>query len=163
MWLRLVYYRIINYCQGGLIFPNRTKREERLRRIGKSTISDSTCRTAMTCLVVRKGDVIATGVNKRGFRGSSIHAERDALRKLRWQKTGAEGADLWLFRFGGHGGDADRMSKPCADCMEAISAAGINRVFYYDWEGNLHRLKASQADPDEHYSINKWDDFVITT
>jgi len=162
MWLWLVssYYG----CAGGVItVSSRPKRELRFRRIGKSTIVDSTCRTPMTCLVVRKGDVIATGVNKRGYRGSSIHAEMDALRKLRWQKTGAEGADLWLFRFGGHSGDADRMSKPCASCMEAISAAGVNKVFFYDWEGNLQCIKASQADPEEHYVINKWDDLDIMT
>lgn len=135
----------------------------RFRRIGKKTIEGSTCRTAMTSLIVRKGVVISTGVNKRGFRGSSIHAEMDALRKLRWQKTGAEGADLWLFRFGGQGGDADRMSKPCADCMKAISEAGIDKVFYYDWEGNLQCIKASQADPENHYVIDKWEDTITTT
>jgi len=104
---------------------SRPKREMRLRRIGKRNIHNSTCRSPMTAIVVRKGAVVATGVNKRGYRGSSIHAEMDALRQLRWQKNGAEGADLWLFRFGGHGGDDDRMSKPCSHCMEAICAAGI--------------------------------------
>jgi len=88
---------------------SRPKREMRLRRIGKRNIHNSTCRSPMTAIVVRKGAVVATGVNKRGYRGSSIHAEMDALRQLRWQKNGAEGADLWLFRFGGHGGDDDRM------------------------------------------------------
>ena len=139
---------------------SRPKREMRLRRIGKRYIHNSTCRSPMTAIVVRKGAVVATGVNKRGYRGSSIHAEMDALRQLRWQKNGAEGADLWLFRFGGHGGDDDRMSKPCSHCMEAICAAGISKVYYYDWEGQLQCIKTQSANPEDHYTIDKWNERV---
>ena len=112
--------------------------------------------------IVRKGVVISTGVNKRGFRGSSIHAEMDALRKLRWQKTGAEGADLWLFRFGGQGGDADRMSKPRADCMKAISEAGIDKVFYYDWKAIFCASRHLKLTP-KIIIIDKWEDTITTT
>jgi len=126
---------------------SRPKREMRLRRIGKRNIHNSTCRSPMTAIVVRKGAVVATGVNKRGYRGSSIHAEMDALRQLRWQKNGAEGADLWLFRFGSH-------------CMEAICAAGINKVYYYDWEGQLQCIKTHSANPEDHYTIDKWNERV---
>ena len=129
-------------------------REQRYLRVGKEAMVHSTCHTQMSALVVKKGMVISQGVNKKGFRGSSIHAEIDALKQLERQKNGAEGADLWLFRFGGFNGTTHRMSKPCSVCMEAIHAAGIKRVFYYDWEGELQTFKVGK-DIEEYYTITR--------
>lgn len=128
------------------------KRENRLRKLGKEVSSNSNCRVQMSALIIRKGVVIAQGFNKKGYRGGSIHAEIDALRQLERQKNGPEGADMWLFRFGGFDGDANRMSKPCSHCIESIYAAGIKRVFYYDWDGNLQVLKMRKKEKDEYYT-----------
>ena len=60
---------------------------------------------------------------------------------------------MWLFRFGGYDGESTRMSKPCSKCIEAIYAAGVKRVFYYDWEGTLNVIKMNQIDSEDYYTI----------
>ena len=128
-------------------------REDRYKRIGKEVSINSDCHVQMSALLIRKGSVIAQGFNKRGYRASSLHAEIDALKQVVRQKHGAEGADMWLFRFGGYDGESTRMSKPCSKCIEAIYAAGVKRVFYYDWEGNLKVIKMNQVDSEDYYTI----------
>ena len=44
---------------------------------------ESNCRVPMVAFLLRNGKPIAYGVNKKGFRGASIHAEIDCLRKVR--------------------------------------------------------------------------------
>jgi len=128
-------------------------RESRYKRVGKAVSTHSDCNVQMSALLIRKGNVIAQGFNKRGYRGGSIHAEIDALKQVVRQKNGAEGADMWLFRFGGSDGNATRMSKPCSKCIEAIYAAGVKRVFYYDWEGNLNTIKMNEFSSTDYYTI----------
>lgn len=115
----------------------------------------------MVAFIVSGGKIISVGNNKKGYRASSIHAEQDALKKIVRQKSDASGADMYIFRFGGKTGDEPRMSKPCSECMRKIYDAGIRRVFYYGWEGNLHELKVRSHNPDNHYTIEKWADVKI--
>jgi len=128
-------------------------REHRYKKIGKTVATQSNCNYQMSALLIRKGNIISQGFNKRGYRGSSRHAEIDALKQVERQKTGAEGADLWLFRFGGMNKITHMMSKPCSHCIEAIYAAGVKRVYYYDWEGTLQVIKMNQVNLQDYYTI----------
>lgn len=87
----------------------------------------SNCRSKMASIIFRsKKSIIATGVNKRGYRNSSIHAEIDALRSLRSQKKRANGASILIARF--HKNGDFGMAKPCANCIEVLKMAGIKKV-----------------------------------
>ena len=86
----------------------------------------STCRLPMTTVILRGNKQIAWGVNKKGFRGSSIHSEIDALRHLRYRKRRANGTTAFVTRFTPTGrlGNA----KPCANCIETLRLMGVKQV-----------------------------------
>lgn len=109
-----------------------------VRRAGKSAKSHlpkSDCRVAMYAEIVRGGNVIARGYNKKGF-NSSTHAEIDALKQLVRQKRGAEGTTITVIRY--LKDDSFGASKPCPDCMEALLEAGVKKINYFDYNGQFH-------------------------
>lgn len=118
-------------------------------RLAKRAAAKSDCYIGMSAILVRGGRIIALGNNTVGYRGASLHAERDALRQVQRQKNRAEGADMYVFRFGADG--HNRHSKPCRHCYDAMQEAGVSRVFYYNEQGSQQVIKLRDADPDEFY------------
>ena len=114
------------------------RRIDRSRKFAREYIDRSNCRIGMYAEIIKGGKVLSRGFNKKMF-DSSIHAEIDALRRLRWQKNGAEGATITVIRYLSN--DSFGMSKPCPDCMKALREAGVKRINYFDWDGALRREK----------------------
>ena len=91
------------------------------------------------CVIVSdEGDIIATGYNRITTimaHAFSVHAEVDALSKLKRKKTrhlGDGKCDMYVVRIS----SADKnsfdlkYSKPCEDCQKAIAKYGIRNVYY---------------------------------
>jgi len=114
-------------------------RFEKTERIARDRMTQSTCKTSMAAIIVKGGVPISFGCNKDGYRGRSLHAEANALNQLRWQKNGAEGADIYVYRFLANGNYG--IAKPCENCMEQIISSGIRRVYYSDYEGIMKIIK----------------------
>ena len=108
-------------------------------KIARDRINESTCRTSLAAIVVKGGVPIAFGSNKKNHRGFSIHAEVNALNRLKRQKNGAEGADIYVYRFLANGDYG--LAKPCSDCMSEIISSGIKRIYYSDYDGKMKMIK----------------------
>jgi len=118
--------------------PSRIVKTE---KIARDKISESNCNISLAAIVVRGGVPISYGSNKKsnGHRGWSIHAEVNALKKLKRQKRGAEGADIYVYRFLANGDYG--IAKPCPDCMSEIISSGIKRIYYSDYDGKMKMMK----------------------
>ena len=116
--------------------PTRINKTE---KIAREKVNDSTCNISMAAIVVRGGIPISFGFNKKGYRGGSIHAEVDALNKLRWQKRGAKDSNIYIYRFLADGGYG--IAKPCDNCMETIRKFGVKRIFYSDYGQLMKAIK----------------------
>tara|TARA_R110002012_G_scaffold319529_1_gene540511 strand:- start:8216 stop:8653 length:438 start_codon:yes stop_codon:yes gene_type:complete len=97
-----------------------------LTNIGRKRAKKSNCHYPMSALVLRNGKIVASGVNKKGFRGTSIHAEIDALRQLRYNKKRAKGSTMFISRHTKAGLYAN--AKPCANCLEVMKMVGVKQV-----------------------------------
>jgi pyrimidine deaminase RibD-like protein len=95
----------------------------------------SDCNFKHGAVIVRGGSVISTGINR--FKNHpmtvspehikkwcSVHAEMDAIRKLK----DAKGATIYVARIGKMGNQA--LSRPCNNCYHAIKKAGITKIVY---------------------------------
>ena len=89
-------------------------------------LDNSTCRIPMVSVILRGNKQIAWGANKKGFRGTSLHSEIDALRLLRYRKRRAKGATILVIRFTPPGNLGN--AKPCANCIETMRLMGIKQV-----------------------------------
>ena len=78
-------------------------------------------------VVVRGGKILSIASNTR-----KGHAEVNAIK----QASKTEGADIYVTR---HTPTGMAMAKPCDNCMEAIKAAGIRRIYYTSRDG-LHKV-----------------------
>jgi deoxycytidylate deaminase len=87
---------------------------------------ESNCRVPMVAFLLRNGKPISYGVNKKGYRGSSIHAEMDCLKKVRFQKRRAKNATMFIARFMKNGKTG--LAKPCSNCLEILKTMGIKSV-----------------------------------
>ena len=88
----------------------------------------SNCHVPTAAIVIRNNKIVAKSSNIKGYRGSSLHAETAALRKLRYQKKGTEGASVFIGRFR-HDGSMGN-AKPCANCIEVLKLQGIKYVMW---------------------------------
>ncbi len=85
----------------------------------------------MAAVVFRGGSVLAVAHNTHK---RYTCCERRALRP----HLDMQGATIVIVR-------SNRgMSKPCLSCQQIIRQAGIKKVVYFDWNGNLVIEKASQ-------------------
>jgi|TARA_B100001564_G_scaffold354849_1_gene366137 deoxycytidylate deaminase len=116
-----------------------SSRVVKTERIARNKVKESTCLVSLAAIVVRGGVPISYGSNKKNHRGYSIHAEVNALNKLKRQKSGAEGADIYVYRFLANGDYG--LAKPCPDCMKEIKKSGIKRIFYSDYGGLMKIIK----------------------
>ena len=92
----------------------------------KEKALESNCRVPMVCFLLRSNKLISYGVNKKGFRGASIHAEIDCLRKIRFQKRRGKNTTMIIIRHRKDG--LIGLAKPCANCIEVLRGMGIKNV-----------------------------------
>jgi deoxycytidylate deaminase len=83
------------------------------------------------CILTIGGAIFETGFNLE-----KLHAERNALMKLRPEQR--KKATLYSFRFKKSGGWG--MAKPCPECQKLIKESGIKKVYYTGVTGELERL-----------------------
>tara|TARA_B100001778_G_scaffold73802_2_gene59099 strand:+ start:14812 stop:15243 length:432 start_codon:yes stop_codon:yes gene_type:complete len=107
----------------------------------KEKALESTCRVPMVAFLLRNGKPIAYGVNKKGFRGASIHAEIDCLRKIRFQKRRGKNTTMVVIRHLRDGSMAN--AKPCANCVEVLKNMGVKNVA---WTTNKQSFELSRID-----------------
>lgn len=110
---------------------------ERILAIAKSEAEASTFRRArLGALILDKGRVVARGRNSTKthpiadrFGMYCLHAEIDALRKCN------NGDTLLVVRVNRK--NELTCAKPCDNCLAAIKEAGIKRILFSDWAGNI--------------------------
>ena len=107
----------------------------------KEKALESTCRVPMVAFLLRNGKPIAYGVNKKGFRGASIHAEIDCLRKIRFQKRRGKNTTMVVIRHLRDGSMAN--AKPCANCVEVLKNMGVKNVA---WTTDKQSFELSRID-----------------
>ena len=83
------------------------------------------------CVIVNnRGKIIAEGYNYR-FKSMSIHAEVDALSKVKGSKKLLSTCSMYVVRIGTDKmGNPLKYSRPCEKCTEAILKSGIGKVYY---------------------------------
>lgn len=86
------------------------------------------------CVIVKDGEIVAEGFNqhtKHFEHKFTIHAEIDALLKLKKNKKILNECELYVVRIGTDSmGRPLKYSRPCEDCTKAILKSGIRRVYY---------------------------------
>ena len=100
----------------------------------------SNCRVPMAAIVIRGNKVVAKSSNLKGHRGSSLHAETAALRQLRYQKRGAQGATVFIGSMGN--------AKPCANCIEVLRLQGIKYVMWTTIKQEVEMTSIEQLEND---------------
>ena len=101
------------------------------------------------CVIVRDGEVIAEGYNyysKHLEHKFTVHAEIDALLKLKKNKKLASECELYVVRIGTDlMGCPLKYSKPCEDCTAAILKCGIRKVYFSTDEEFNDKIKEFKA------------------
>ena len=84
------------------------------------------------CVIVYKKKIIATGYNTMpNMFQNSLHAEINALNKVKNKQYLLKDADLYVVRIGTDSFDnVLKYSKPCDNCSKQIQMNKIRRVFY---------------------------------
>lgn len=95
----------------------------------------STCHSQRHgCVIVRGDDIVAEGYNHTDvhlYHKFSIHAEVDALSKVKRDRKYLSKCDLYVVRIGtDRMGNPLKYSKPCHDCSKAIQKSGIRNIYY---------------------------------
>lgn len=85
-------------------------------------------------VIVKDNEIVSEGFNHKNwhlYHKLSVHAEVDALSKMKRNKKLMSQCDMYVVRIGGESmGCPLKYSKPCPDCMKAIIKSGIRRVYY---------------------------------
>lgn len=113
-----------------------SNRDKRFLRLATSLAENSDMRFRHAAVIVKSGSVLSIGYNK--FKNHpdiieehkikqycSVHAEADAIKKVRGN---AKGATIYVARIGLSGNK--RLSRPCNYCYEKIVDAGITKIVY---------------------------------
>lgn len=86
------------------------------------------------CIIVKDGEILAEGYNNytQHFEHKfTIHAEVDALMKLKKHKKMLLECELYVVRIGTDlMGRPLKYSRPCQDCTRAILNYGIKKVYF---------------------------------
>jgi hypothetical protein len=111
-----------------------------------------------TNVTLNPGNILSYGVNQMGD-SNSIHAEQDAIRKLKplRRKRHLEPIHMLVIRISGT--NKIQSSKPCAKCVKTMSILPqtmgykLKNIYYSNADGeiiktNLHKLTTSE----QHYS-----------
>lgn len=110
------------------------RRHENLIKRAVKVAQCSTYRWKHGAVVAKGNKILGFAPNK--FRNAPIvdehnvsdHAERATLRELLKVREDLRGCTIYIARINKQGGTM--MSRPCADCMTAIVAAGIKEIVY---------------------------------
>lgn len=85
-------------------------------------------------VIVKDDDIVSEGYNHKRwhlYHKSSVHAEVDALSKLKHNRKFMSQCDMYVVRIGVDSmGMPLKYSRPCPDCTKAILKSGIRRVYY---------------------------------
>lgn len=95
----------------------------------------STCQNQRHgCVIVKDNEIVSEGYNHTHthlYHKFSIHAEVDAISKMKHNKKYMSQCDLYVVRIGTDNmGNPLKYSKPCKDCIKAIEKSGIRKVYY---------------------------------
>ena len=86
------------------------------------------------CVIVKDDEIISEGYNHTSvhlYHKFSVHAEVDALTKLKRNKKFMANCDLYVVRVGRDSmGNPLKYSRPCQDCIKAIQKSGVRKVYY---------------------------------
>lgn len=107
------------------------------------------------CVIVKDGEIIAEGFNHHisHFEHTfTIHAEVDALTKIKKLRHALSECELYVVRIGTDlMGNPLKYSRPCVNCTNAILKAGIKKVYFStdeefnnifkDWTPPNHRIE----------------------
>lgn len=114
-----------------------SRKEKSFLNLAKNLAMSSKCRMKHGAVVVSGGSIISLGINsmknnpafisEHHIHDASVHAEVDALRKI---KKNLKGATIYVARVNRQG--YPMISRPCDRCYEAIVDAGITKIVYTD-------------------------------
>jgi len=79
-------------------------------------------------VIVRNGAVLSAEANYSrpfGTENAGYHAEVRAINKC----SNCKGSTIIVARRN------KKMSRPCPKCLEYIKSVGINKIIYYNWDG----------------------------
>lgn len=86
------------------------------------------------CVLVHNNKIVAEGYNHVTTylcHVYSIHAEADAISKIKHDKKLLSKCDLYVARIGKDSmGNPLKLSKPCESCEQLIHRSGIRKVYY---------------------------------
>ena len=103
-------------------------RFRKYQKIAQKFCNNSThAKHKMAAVIIRGGAIIAKAANK-GIWGE--HAEKRALQSANDPRA-FKGGIIIIAR------SNNKMSKPCEECFNLIKSAGIKKIIYLDWEGDL--------------------------
>lgn len=98
------------------------------------------------CIVVHNNRVVSSAHNHMPpMFQNSVHAEVNALKKIKHKSALLKECDLYIVRIGPDSSqNALKYSKPCAACARFITSCGIRSVFYstnYEYDLYCKALK----------------------
>jgi deoxycytidylate deaminase len=86
------------------------------------------------CVVVLNGGVVSEGYNRQTthmFHSFSVHAEADALFKIKKMGYPLNDAEMYVVRIATSRFDhCLKYSKPCKECQNVIKKMGVRKVYY---------------------------------
>lgn len=110
------------------------KQERFLRRAADSASRSNVRSHRHGCVIVKDGEIIAEGFNHHTnhFEHTfTIHAEVDAIIKMKKKNKNFTGCELYVVRIGTDNmGNPLKYSRPCVNCTNAILKAGIKKVYF---------------------------------
>lgn len=104
------------------------------------------------CVVVHNNRIVASAHNHMPpMFNNSVHAEVDALKKVKHKSSLLKECDLYIVRIGPDSSkNALKYSKPCASCARFIASCGIRSVFYstnYEYDMYCQQTKRGSSVP----------------
>ena len=102
-------------------------------QLAKKIAQKSSSEFQLSCIITNKNRVVSIGWNemskshpKSKTHSNHIHAEFHALMNLPFEET--RGTTAYVYRIKKNGSSG--MAKSCPACRQALSIAGIKRVYY---------------------------------
>nr|QOI90435.1 hypothetical protein HWQ62_00299 [Pyramimonas orientalis virus] len=107
-------------------------KNETFLKIAAEVAKKSTMTQKHGCIIVHKKQVIATGYNTMpSMFQNSLHAEINAINKLKNKQYVLKDCDLYIVRIGPDSlCNALKYSKPCPNCTRQILNNKIKKVYY---------------------------------
>jgi len=95
------------------------------------------------CIIVHKKRIIASGYNTMpDMFNNSLHAEVNALNKIKNKPTILKESDMYIVRIGTDSyNNVLKYSKPCEHCTKRIIESKVRKVYYstnYEYDTFVH-------------------------